>query len=98
MYKILIIFSLFATSLTAQPLNLLNYNVGEGLSQSQAWCILEDRKGYLWCGTQGGGLNRFDGTRFEQFSVEEGLPSAFIYTQRKRCHWNRHIKIYSFLQ
>lgn len=76
----LVLFFLFITNLlSAQPLNLLNYNVGEGLSQSQAWCILQDRKGYLWCGTQGGGLNRFDGVQFEQFSVEEGLPSAFIY-------------------
>ena len=38
----------------------------EGLSQSQAYCMLHDRDGYLWIGTQDG-LNRFDGSEFKVF-------------------------------
>ena len=32
----------------------------QGLSQSAVYCILQDKKGFMWFGTQEG-LNRFDG-------------------------------------
>jgi ligand-binding sensor domain-containing protein/two-component sensor histidine kinase len=47
--------------------------VADGLAQSQVLCMLEDQRGYLWLGTQGGGLNRFDGLDFEVFTVRDGL-------------------------
>lgn len=77
--RLLLLF-LLPTLLSAQAsLSLLSYDLDDGLSQSQVWCMVQDRKGYLWCGTQGGGLNRFDGLKFEHFSTAEGLPSAYIY-------------------
>jgi ligand-binding sensor domain-containing protein len=63
----------FASLILAQPLTSINYSVGEGLPQSQVFGVAQDDKGYLWFGTQGGGLGRFDGKAFQTF-----LPSAYV--------------------
>ena len=71
---------LLAAALHAQPYNFLPYSVAEGLGQSQVYALCQDSRGYLWCGTQGGGLSRFDGTDFQGFNMSSGLPSDFINT------------------
>lgn len=38
----------------------------------------EDQAGRLWVGTQGGGLSRWDGERFTNFTAETGLTSDLI--------------------
>jgi len=38
----------------------------QGLSQSSVTCIAQDRKGFMWFGTEGG-LNRYDGYHFKVF-------------------------------
>jgi ligand-binding sensor domain-containing protein len=68
------LFILFTYSLIAQPLASINYSVGQGLPQSQVFAVAQDDKGYLWFGTQGGGLGRFDGKAFHTF-----LPSTYIW-------------------
>ena len=40
--------------------------VNDGLSQSSVTCIFQDRKGFMWFGTQDG-LNRYDGYKFKVF-------------------------------
>lgn len=62
----------------AQPYTYRSYSLAEGLPQSQVWCGLSDHQGFLWFGTQGGGLCRFDGLDFEIFTTADGLPSNFI--------------------
>lgn len=39
-----------------------------------------DKKGVVWCGTWGGGLARFDGTTWKNFTMKDGLPSNHIFT------------------
>lgn len=63
---------------TAQPCNFLTYSIAEGLPQSQVYALLQDSRGYIWCGTQGGGISRFDGLRFKTFDTDDGLPSNFV--------------------
>jgi ligand-binding sensor domain-containing protein/serine phosphatase RsbU (regulator of sigma subunit) len=57
--------------------------VKEGLSQSSVTCILQDRKGFMWFGTQDG-LNRYDGYTFKIFknnpSDSTSLSDNFIFS------------------
>ncbi len=74
----LLIFCFTGTFLFSQQYNFHNYSVGEGLAQSQVYAMVEDPRGYLWLGTRGGGLSRFDGLQFRTFTVDDSLPSMFI--------------------
>jgi len=47
--------------------------------------ILEDREGYLWFGTQGGGVSRYeargpDGEQFVTFTTEDGLANSNVHS------------------
>lgn len=45
--------------------SLRRYTALDGLPQSQVNMVLEDKNGYLWIGSHGGGLARFDGREFK---------------------------------
>lgn len=47
----------------------------QGLSQNDVNCIFQDRKGFMWFGTNDG-LNRYDGYSFELFKPEMGNPNS----------------------
>lgn len=49
--------------------------VSRGLSQSAVNCILQDRQGFLWIGTQDG-LNRYDGYTFKIFRPASNDPQT----------------------
>jgi ligand-binding sensor domain-containing protein len=66
--------------LSAQQYNFRNYSVADGLAQSQVYAICEDTRGYLWLGTRGGGVSRFDGTEFRNFKTYDGLVNDFVRT------------------
>ncbi|MEJ1237800.1 two-component regulator propeller domain-containing protein [Chryseolinea sp. T2] len=53
--------------------SIRNYTAIDGLPQSQVKGILEDKSGYLWIGTEGGGLARFDGREFKVYTTLDGL-------------------------
>jgi ligand-binding sensor domain-containing protein/two-component sensor histidine kinase len=61
----------------AQQYSYLKYGTKEGLVQSQAKCLFQDRQGFLWVGTVGG-VSRFDGKQFKSFTRQEGLLSNQI--------------------
>jgi len=60
----------------AQQYSFQSYGQAEGLANLVPLCLLQDRIGFLWAGTQNG-LFRYDGARFEPFGVAQGLPGAF---------------------
>lgn len=41
--------------------------------------LLVTDDGTVWCGTWGGGLSRFDGKEWTNFTVNEGLPSNHVF-------------------
>ena len=54
------------------------YGEEEGLSDLSVECVIQDRTGFLWAGTDVG-LFRFDGRRFVKFDAEQGIPRTRIY-------------------
>src|SRR5690606_22143084 len=74
-----VILSLFIChSSFSQQYNLHNYNVDDGLAQSQVFAITEDVRGYIWMGTRGGGISRFDGLQFKNYSTKDGLINDYV--------------------
>lgn len=65
---------LFAAGARGQRFPFHNLSVDDGLVQSQATCLAQDKTGYLWIGTLGG-LSRYDGRNFTNFTVKNGLQS-----------------------
>ncbi len=53
-------------------------SIEQGLSQSVVNCMLQDRAGFLWLGTQAG-LNRYDGYRFEVFRHDADDPASLAH-------------------
>lgn len=54
-----------------------NLNIDEGLIQSQAICLAQDKTGNLWIGTMGG-LSRYDGKTFANYTVRNGLLANIV--------------------
>ncbi len=50
-------------------------SVEQGLSQATVMTILQDRRGFLWIGTQDG-LNRYDGYGFKVYKHDAGDPGS----------------------
>jgi hypothetical protein len=41
--------------------------------------MVVDHDGTVWCGTWGGGLARFDGTKWRNYTMSDGLPGNLIF-------------------
>ncbi|HYE55932.1 MAG TPA: two-component regulator propeller domain-containing protein [Chitinophagaceae bacterium] len=59
--------------LHAQEYSYTRYDVQHGLAGSTVYCMLQDKDGFLWFGTETG-VSRFDGTHFRNFTTSHGLP------------------------
>ncbi|MGC9471165.1 MAG: two-component regulator propeller domain-containing protein [Bacteroidales bacterium] len=75
---LLIVLRLFPLLLQAQQYNFRGYTVQDGLPQSSVFSMLQDSRGYLWLGTLGGGVARFDGENFVTFDVNNGLAGNMV--------------------
>ncbi|WP_347838963.1 histidine kinase [uncultured Draconibacterium sp.] len=49
-----------------------NYTIADGLPSNRCHCILKDKSGFIWVGTDVG-IVRFDGAGFTRFTVKDGL-------------------------
>src|SRR4030042_1319519 len=57
------------------PVRFETISIEQGLSQSSVVAILQDRKGFLWFGTDNG-LNRYDGYDFRIFRNDPSDPDS----------------------
>ena len=66
-----------ASAVNAQQLPVRIYTTADGRAHDHVRRIVLDSRGFLWfCTMQG--LNRFDGQRFIEYSVRDGLGSASV--------------------
>lgn len=56
---------------------IINYQTSDGLPQNQVNTLIQDDMGYIYVGTQSG-IGKFDGTRFEKISVNQGLINGYV--------------------
>ncbi|MCI5059117.1 MAG: SpoIIE family protein phosphatase [Flavobacteriales bacterium] len=90
-YNLLLAFLFLLTlNLGAQQYYFRNFSVDDGLSQSQVFDIHQDKRGYLWFGTQGGGVSIFDGADFKYIDESTGLSNNNVkccYPDTKGSIW-----------
>jgi ligand-binding sensor domain-containing protein/two-component sensor histidine kinase len=63
--------------LRAERLPIKIYTTADGLAHNDINRIVKDSRGFLWFCTAGG-LSRFDGYAFTNFSTEQGLPNSNV--------------------
>src|SRR5882757_8887778 len=68
---------LLSYSSLSQEYSYTHYDVKDGLAGSNAYCITQDKEGFIWVGTDAG-VSRFDGTHFKNFTLEDGLPDIEV--------------------
>lgn len=70
----------FALQLAAQQYLVKSFSKQDGMMHLQIFDIDQDKNGYIWLAT-GGGLSRYDGIEFKNFTTKDGLPGSEFYTQ-----------------
>ncbi|HEX9008840.1 MAG TPA: two-component regulator propeller domain-containing protein, partial [Holophagaceae bacterium] len=63
---------------TGQHLAFRHFGLRDGLPQSQVTALLEDRRGFLWVGTNTGGMARLGASGFQSFGAAQGLKARFV--------------------
>jgi signal transduction histidine kinase/ligand-binding sensor domain-containing protein len=61
-------------------LHIKYLDVEQGMNSSNVTSILEDSHGNFWFGTWGGGVSRYDGKTFTQFTEKEGLSNNVVWS------------------
>ncbi|MDA3867303.1 MAG: SpoIIE family protein phosphatase [Salinivirgaceae bacterium] len=54
------------------------FDVEQGLSNSYIYDIHQDKGGFIWAATNGGGVCRFDGAHFEVYNENSGLADDIV--------------------
>src|SRR5690554_3413287 len=72
------VFLLIPYLVSAQTYTLKNYGHEEGLNLSSLLTVAESEDGYLWFGTDGGGLLKFDGKSFNYLEKEQGRNNRHV--------------------
>lgn len=57
---------------------LYNYTTKNGLTSNEAYYVIQDSKGYIWCSTDHG-IIRYNGESFKSFSSADGLTDRSVF-------------------
>ncbi|MGA9767904.1 MAG: two-component regulator propeller domain-containing protein [Blastocatellia bacterium] len=66
-----------AVGAKAERLPIKSYTTADGLSNNRVKRIVQDSHGFFWFCTAGG-LSRFDGYQFTNYTVDNGLPAPSV--------------------
>jgi len=75
---LLLIFHWFCLTISAQPVKkfyFTHYTTDAGLLSTEINTVTQDERGFIWVGTVDG-LQRFDGTRFQNFQHNPADPNS----------------------
>ncbi len=81
-------------TLAAQSPSYAHYGVREGLPGNVVYCAVQDYRGFMWFGTDKG-LARFDGTHFQVFGMNDGLPDPEVIGLFEDSHRRLWISCFS---
>ncbi|MBP6414265.1 MAG: SpoIIE family protein phosphatase [Bacteroidia bacterium] len=73
-----VIFAKDADTKDNNPANFSYYKTLQGLKHNNIRCLRKDKLGNLWIGTRGGGVCRYDGKYFTNFTEKEGLSNDMV--------------------
>ncbi len=99
MHRLMIYFFLFVNSIYCQTKyqveNFERFSRNNGIIDNNVRSLIEDEKGYIWCGTENG-LSRFNGRSFLSFDMDD-QPSVLKgnYIENMRQLDKHHIGILS---
>ena len=75
--------TIFLSIVFSGQIEFESFNIEDGLAQNTVYEILQDSRGYLWLGSQGG-LDRFNGYEFVNYEHEDGdstsIPAGWIWS------------------
>ena len=75
------------------PERFTRFSVEQGLSQSTVQAMLQDRRGFLWFGTEEG-LNRYDGYSFVVFKNDPTDPKSLPDSKISALHEDRRGRLW----
>ena len=91
--KILVFIFIFS-GCTYGQVSYYNFNVNNGLPSNEAYCVIQDKRGYIWVGTDHG-VGRYDGHEFKSFTTENGLTDNTVFLLKEDDYGNIWCLTYS---
>lgn len=88
---------LFCANSFGQSYHFVKLTVEDGLSQNEVIDVLQDRRGYIWFATKGGGVTIFDGLSYKYLREEDGLSNNIVYCLYEDIRGNIWIGTYDGL-
>jgi signal transduction histidine kinase/ligand-binding sensor domain-containing protein/DNA-binding response OmpR family regulator len=76
----LIVFVTVEAIAQSEKINFKSYTINDGLSQNAVMCLLQDRYGFIWIGTEDG-LNKFDGYDFISYKHDNADSTSISNNQ-----------------
>ncbi|MBN4072970.1 LytTR family transcriptional regulator DNA-binding domain-containing protein [Crocinitomix catalasitica] len=78
-FRLLIWVVFISSSTWCQNYHFEAFSIEEGLPQSEIMAMHQDSQGYIWFGTNGGGVCRFDGQNFTTYTTSVGLTNNQVW-------------------